>query len=106
MTSTQLDFFSSPVVARDEALHRVERNADDWTKALVDQAILAVIDEYGEASMNECRDLLPELPQRNLIGARMRSLALRKEITWVRDVRSTDPGTHAKKIGVYRRAVR
>lgn len=107
--SSQLSFDDTTeqragIEARNRALAAVEANADDHTKALVDQAILAVIEEYGEAGLNQCRDLLPHIPNRGLFGQRMRSLALRKVIVWVRDEPSTLPSTHAKRIGVYRKA--
>lgn len=99
----QLDLLDEALRARDHGIARAAANTDDWTRQLIDQAILAKIDELGQASMNDCRHLVPEIGDRSKIGARMRALAMSKRIVAVGEVVSTDVATHAKKINVYRR---
>lgn len=108
MTVQQLDFFGSyptsdidrALEARDRALQQVNDNADEWAKATVDQAILSLA-AIRPTSANDFRDKLPEIGDRSLIGARFRSLLGRRLIVRVGEVTSTDPGTHAKRIGLY-----
>jgi hypothetical protein len=87
--------------ARDEGLARVTDASSEWDRRLVQQVILAQIETLGEASANDVRELI-DIERRNLIGAVFNSLRMRKIITPVREVRSTDIGTHGKKISVYR----
>lgn len=84
--------------ARDEALAIVTEHASDWDKHLIEQAVFAHIDMYGSCSANDFRDLLPEIGNRKLIGAQIRSLAMRRLIVKVGEETSTDIGTHAKPI--------
>lgn len=106
MNSGQLALLDEAGQARNQAMRAVENAMDDWTRDLIDQAILAKIDELGQASMNDCRHLVPEIGDRSKIGARMRALAMSKQIVAVDEVVSTDVATHAKKINVYRRVTR
>lgn len=99
MTPLQLDF-DAAIEARDEALKRVNDNADEWAKNVVDQAILSLA-AIRPTSANDFRDRLPEIGDRSLIGARFRSLLRRKRLVRVGEVVSTDPGTHGKRIGLY-----
>lgn len=104
----QLDFFAplppsdidAALKARDKALQQVNDNADEIAKATVDQAILSLA-AIRPTSANDFRDSLPEIGDRSLIGARFRSLLMRRLIVRVGEVTSTDPGTHAKRIGIY-----
>lgn len=98
----QLDF-DAAIEAKEEALRLVEEFAGDWDKAVVEQAILGHIDMYGSASANDFRDALPEITNRNLIGAMIRSLAARKITIKVGEETSTDVGTHAKPIARWAR---
>lgn len=108
MTATQLNFFAplppsdidAALKARDKALQQVNDNADEIAKATVDQAILSLA-AIGPTSANDFRDALPEIGDRSLIGARIRSLLMQKRLVRVGEVVSTDPGTHAKRIGLY-----
>lgn len=95
MTGEQLAF-----AARDEALDRVNRNAEGWEKAVIDQAVLALA-EQGPVSANSFRHLLPEITNRNVIGGRLAALGAARRLRKVGEVVSTDPGTHAKKIGLW-----
>lgn len=99
MTPLQLDF-DAAIEARDEALKRVNDNADEWARNVVDQAILSLA-AIRPTSANDFRDRLPEIGDRSLIGTRFRSLLLRKRLVRVGEVTSTDPKTHAKRIGLY-----
>ena len=99
MIAAQLSL-DEAIQARDEAIAQVNANADDWAKATVDQAILALA-ALRPTSANDLRDKLPEIGDRSLIGARFRSLLMRKRLVNVGEVVSTDVGTHAKKIGLY-----
>lgn len=89
--------------ARSDALSQVTANAARWDIQCVDAVILHLADTRSTFSANDARDLISELPQRKLIGARFNSLRLRGVIEIVGDVVSTDPGTHGKKIGIYRK---
>jgi hypothetical protein len=86
---------------RDQALKAVEQNADEIDKQIVDQAVLSLA-ALRPVSANDFRDLLPEITNRALIGARIRSLAMRGRLVKVGEVTSSDPGTHAKPIAVWR----
>lgn len=99
MTAVQLDIVEA-IEARNLALQQVNDNADEIAKATVDQAILSLA-AVRPTSANDLRHLLPEIGDRSLIGARFRSLLMRKRIVRVGEVVSTDPGTHAKRIGLY-----
>lgn len=94
------DALADALAERDQALEQVNRNADEWAKATVDQAILSLA-AIRPTSANDFRDKLPEIGNRALIGARFRSLLMQKRLVRVGEVTSTDPGTHAKKIGEY-----
>lgn len=86
--------------ARDAALDRVNRNADDQDRAVIDQAVLTLA-EQGPVSANDFRHLLPEITNRNLIGGRLAALGASKRLLKVGEVVSSDPGTHAKRIGLW-----
>jgi hypothetical protein len=87
---------------RDRAYARLDAtDYADETKAIL-RAIVAVASERGEFSANDVRD--------RLAGARKprigRCFALAQElglVEFVRLTKSTDRGTHGKRIGVYRR---
>lgn len=98
----QGDLFAAAEAERDRVLAAVNANADEWDKQVVDNCILATIEEYGEASANEVRDRVPEIRHRSLIGARFNSLRMSRRIVKVRRVVSTDEATHGKEIWTYR----
>ncbi len=88
---------------RDEGMTRTTDAADAQDVAVIDQAI-AHLNTSGRAwSANDLRDLLPHVRQ-PLIGARVRSAALRKEMHRVGYVPSTLPSTHAHPIALWRGA--
>lgn len=99
MTPTALTF-DDALAERDRVLEQVNKNADEWAKSVVDQAILSLA-AIRPTSANDFRDKLPEIGDRSLIGARFRSLLMQKRLVRVGEVVSTDPGTHAKRIGLY-----
>lgn len=91
-------------LAKREAFARLD--ATDWKEET--REIVRVIVETAHRlplfSANDVRPLLPAATSTPRIG---RAFALAREsgfIEWVRDVRSTDVGTHAKRIGEYRLA--
>lgn len=86
---------------RDEGIARVEDAADDWERAVIDQAIRAVADRGREFSANDVRPLLPPGVRPKLIGARFRTAATRGVIRRVGYTPSTDPGTHAHPVTVW-----
>jgi hypothetical protein len=92
--------FDDALAERDRVLEQVNNNADEIAKQTVDQAILSLA-ALRPTSANDFRDKLPEIGDRSLIGARFRSLLMQKRLVRVGEVVSTDPGTHAKRIGLY-----
>jgi hypothetical protein len=88
---------------RDTALAQVEAASDEWERAVIDQAIRALADRGRPFSANDVRPLLPPGVRPALVGARFMAASRRLEIVEVGLVRSTDPGTHAKRITIWRK---
>lgn len=86
---------------RDEGIARVEGAADDWERAVIDQAIRAVADRGRPFSANDVRPLLPAGVRPALIGARFRTAALHGVISRIGYTPSTDPGTHAHPVALW-----
>ena len=89
--------------ARDAALDRVNRNADDQDVSVVDQAIRTVAARGVSFSANDVRPLLPPLRSNNLVGARFLALKGAGEIRRVTGqyVPSTEPSTHGHVIALW-----
>lgn len=102
-TSTQLDIFSSPVVARDEALHRVEQNADQWQRDVLDNIIRSLAQE-GPFTADDARDLIPAGVSPHLLAARLNAARMRKEIVKVGERPSRLVSIHGKPIAIWRAA--
>lgn len=104
---TDLDLFASIAEAeteRDRAFARLDA-ADyrDETKDVL-AAILDAACRLSEFSANDCRAAMPDGVNTNRIG---RAFALAQEAGWIEFVRltkSSDVGTHGKRINVYRLA--
>jgi hypothetical protein len=90
---------------RDAALQLVEDSSDEWDRAVIDQGIAALNARGLPWSANDLRPLLPEV-RPALIGARFLAAAKRGEMFRAGYVTSTDPGTHARPIVLWRPAVR
>lgn len=69
----------------------------------VDRVLVAVIRQGADFSLNDLRPHLRHVENRNVIGSRVQTFARRGLIrdTGTR-VKSTDPGTHAAEIKVWR----
>lgn len=98
MTAEQLDL---AYALRDQALTQVTTASDTQDIAVVDQAIREVAAAGQPFSANDVRPLLPPLRSQGLVGARMNSLRMRRQIIKIGEVVSTDVGTHGKRIGLY-----
>lgn len=92
------------LVERDAALQLVEDSSDQWDRAVIDQGIAALNARGLPWSANDLRPLLPQV-RPALIGARVMASLRRGEMTRTDWVRSTDPGTHGKVVGLYAPAV-
>lgn len=108
MTPDQPDLFTALAEAEAER-DRAFANLDAADTADENAVILAAIERLaarGQAfSANDLRALLPADVNRNRIGrqfARAQELGV---IEWAGMVKSSDKGTHGKRINVYRRAV-
>ena len=88
------------LAARGDGMRRAEEGAGKWDCSVIDQAILAAAGTGQPFSANDIRDRLPEV-RRPAVGARFNALRQRGLIQIVGEVRSTDVGTHGKKIGLY-----
>lgn len=84
--------------AADELLAQLLSETSTWDRAVVRQAVLTYGRDGREFSMNDLRDLLPEV--RNL-GALVKGMATAKLLIPVGFVRSTAESTHGKHITVY-----
>lgn len=100
--TTTLDPYTAAERAKADAFAAIDAKdyADETTRIV--KAIVAVSWERGEFSANDCRQRFGDVhPPR--IG---RAFALAQQlgfIEFVGYVKSTDVGTHAKRIGLYRR---
>jgi len=88
------------LTARDEALAQVEVDADAQDRLVIDQAIRAVANYGHPFSANDVRPLLP-LVRTSLVGARFMAASKAGLIRRTGWVTSTDPGTHARPIGLW-----
>ena len=95
---------SEPERLRDEGIARVTANSDQTVIDAIDHAI-SLYNRLGvEWSVNDVREVCAEIhrakPQ--LIGARVRAAAMRKEMVRVGYEPSTLPSTHAHPIAIWR----
>jgi hypothetical protein len=95
--------FDDALAERDRVLEQVNRNADQWTRDLIDQAIRTLAETGRPFSANSLRPLLPDVPGA-LMGARFMAAARRGQIRKVGTEPSTDPGTHGHDIKVWIKA--
>lgn len=83
-------------------MQQAEDASDDWEKSIIDQAILACARTGRPFSANSVRPLLPPGVRTSLIGSRFRTLAGRGLIRDTeRTERTTDKGTHGKKLPLW-----
>jgi hypothetical protein len=77
-------------------------SVSDWDKTLIEQAIEIIGDDGAAFSMNDVRDLLPDMAH-HTAGLVFHSMLRRRPSPLVKvgEVRSTSERTHAKPIGVY-----
>jgi hypothetical protein len=85
---------------RDHALEHVEQAGDDWSRSVVDKAIVETGRRLGEFSANDVRHLLPEV-RRSLIGARFLALSKQGRLQAIGYVPSTDRATHGSPIRLW-----
>jgi hypothetical protein len=103
-----IDDLSEGERLRDEGITRVTASSDEWDIILIDQTIRWMNMHRDSWSANDLRDLLernyPSIleakPQ--LMGARVRAAAMRKEMVKVGYEPSTLPSTHAHPIARWR----
>lgn len=101
-TETRFDMPNDAAVRqRDLALQRVEGTADDQDRAVIDQALAAMIERGRAFSANDLRDLLPVV-RKSLVGARFLAAAKRGEIIRVGYVPSSEPTDHCRPIALWR----
>lgn len=86
---------------RDEGMRVVTEASDEQDRAVIDQAIRAMIERGRPFSANDVRPLLPPGIRSGLIGARFMLASRRKQIRKVNWVPSDDPGTHAHPIALW-----
>jgi hypothetical protein len=105
VTDTQLSLLDEGARLRDEGMARVTENSDEECIRRIDEAI-AYWNRLGmEWSANDLREqfddweALDSRPQ--LIGARVRAAAMRKEMRRVGYTPSTLPSTHSHVIAVW-----
>lgn len=89
--------------ARDAGVARAERSATDADRDRIDAAIASVAKRGGEFSANDVRPLVPNVPG-PLMGARFLAASRAGRIVKVGYVTSTDPGTHAHPVALWRAA--
>lgn len=95
--------FDDVLAERDAVLAAVEASTDDWEKATIRQAILAVAERGHPFTANDVRDLLPQLTSNNRIGPMFPALARQGLIRRVKgaEVPSTAGSTHGHDIKVW-----
>lgn len=89
---------------RDAGMAATEQASDDWSRAVIDQALATFAAAGRPFSANDLRPLLPPGIRPALVGARFMAASKRREIVKVGWVASTDPGTHAHPVGLWLRA--
>lgn len=90
--------------ARDEGMALAEdADTTGWEKSLIDQAIAAFAATGEPFSINDFRDLMPDV-RPALMGARFYAASVRGEIRRVGLTPSTKKNTHSKDVAVWIRA--
>lgn len=90
----------SPESLRDAGIAARENAVDPRWIVIVDSIIESAAMSGERFSADDIRKSVPVVAL-GLVGGRVRSFLMRKEIVMVDEVRSTWPPTHHKKIGVY-----
>lgn len=89
---------------RDKGMAQVTAASDDADRAAIDQAIARAAATGLTFSANDVRQLLPPGIRAPLVGARFMAASRRGDIVKVGFTPSTDPGTHAHPVAIWRRA--
>jgi hypothetical protein len=88
--------------ARDKTLKQLVRQASDWDRKVVAQAVLIWMRDHDTVSANDLRDELPDVAGGVLPGV-LRGMSHNYLIHTGRYVPSTSPRTKGHPIAVYRR---
>jgi hypothetical protein len=88
--------------ARDKTLAQLLRQASDWDRTVVAQAVLIWMRDHATVSANDLRDQLPDVAAGVLPGV-LRGMSQNYLIGTGEYVPSTAPSTKGHRIAVYRR---
>jgi hypothetical protein len=88
--------------ARDKTLDQLVRQASDWDRKVVAQAVLIWMRDHDTVSANDLRELLPDTAAGVLPGT-LRGMSHNYLIHTGQFVPSTAPSTKGHRIAVYRR---